>query len=180
MNRAGSAAILVACIGNMFLGDDGFGSEVALALSRAQLPGEVQVVDYGIRGLDLTYALLAPWSAVVLVDTVSRGGTPGTLYLLQPDDSESDGAPVGVDPHALDPTAVIRTARTLGEVSAEIYIVGCEPLDFGDDMAGRMGLSDAVQAAVPAAAAMVAHLTTQLSAGVVPAGASAWRAHLGF
>lgn len=172
MSLTSPATILVACIGNIFLGDDGFGSEVALALSRAALPSEVQVVDYGIRGLDLTYALLGPWNVVVLVDTVSRGEAPGTLYLLQPDDSASDQAgPVRIDPHALDPVAVIRTARSLGEVSAEIYIVGCEPMDFGDELAGRMGLSEPVEAAVPAAAAMVAHLTAQLTAGVVPAGA---------
>jgi hydrogenase maturation protease len=172
MSAAASATILVACIGNIFMGDDGFGSEVALALSSAQLPGEVQVVDYGIRGIDLTYALLAPWSAVVLVDTVSRGEAPGTLYLLQPGETQSEGAgPACLDPHALDPVAVIRTARTLGEVSAEIYIVGCEPMDFGDELEGRMGLSDAVEAAVPAATAMVTQLARQLVAGVVPAGA---------
>lgn len=172
MSATVSASILVACVGNIFLGDDGFGPEVALALSRVRLPVEAQVVDYGIRGVDLTYALLAPWSAVVLVDTVSRGETPGTLYLLQPSATESeDTGPAGVDPHALDPVAVIRTARTVGEVSAEIYIVGCEPMDFGDELAGRMGLSEAVEGAVPAAAAMVAQLTAQLAAGVVPSGA---------
>lgn len=173
MSATASATILVACIGNIFMGDDGFGSEVALALSRAALPAEVQVVDYGIRGLDLTYALLGPWSAVVLVDTVSRQGAPGTLYLLQPGGSASEQAPpTGIDPHVLDPVAVIRTARTLGRVNAEIYIVGCEPLDFGDELEGRMGLSDAVEAAVPEAAAMVAQLTARLVGEVVPASAS--------
>jgi hydrogenase maturation protease len=170
VKRPSPIPILVACIGNIFLGDDGFGVEVALALSGMKLPAEVEVVDYGIRGLDLTYALLAPWRAVVLVDTVARGEAAGTLYLLQPQETRTDRAgPASVDPHALDPVAVIRTARSLGEVTAEIYIVACEPMDFGDEIEGRMGLSGPVEAAVPAAAAMVAELTARLSTGSVAA-----------
>lgn len=170
MSKVTQPSILVACIGNIFLGDDGFGVEVALALSRMQLPAEVRVVDYGIRGLDLTYALLDPWSAVVMVDILSRGEASGTLYLLQPEHARMEHAgPVSVDPHALNPVAVIRTAHSLGEMSADIYIVGCEPTDFGDEIEGRIGLSAAVEAAVPTAAAMVAELAARLTAGVVAA-----------
>ncbi|MDQ3686285.1 MAG: hydrogenase maturation protease, partial [Acidobacteriota bacterium] len=50
--------ILIAGIGNIFLGDDAFGCEVAQRLSGRTLPDEVRVVDFGIRGLDLAYALM--------------------------------------------------------------------------------------------------------------------------
>ena len=77
--------ILIACIGNIFLGDDGFGVEVAQRLGKRHYPEGVQVVDFGIRGLDLAYTLLDDFDTLVLVDTVSRGGPPGTLYLIEPD-----------------------------------------------------------------------------------------------
>ena len=78
------ARILIAGIGNIFLGDDAFGVEVARRLVRRRLPDGVRVVDFGIRGLDLTYALLDGYEAVILVDAAPRGGPPGTLYVLEP------------------------------------------------------------------------------------------------
>ena len=83
--------ILVACIGNIFMGDDAFGVEVAARLARKRLPENVHVVDYGIRGLDLAYALMDGYDACILVDAVPRGGAPGTLYTIEPDwDSVAD------------------------------------------------------------------------------------------
>ena len=75
--------ILIACVGNIFLGDDAFGVEVAQRLMRGGLPDSVRVVDFGIRGLDLTYALLDGYETVILVDATPRGGPPGTLYVLE-------------------------------------------------------------------------------------------------
>jgi hydrogenase maturation protease len=163
-----SCRVLVACIGNIFLGDDGFGFEVAQALAGFALPAGVEVVDYGIRGLDLAYALLRPWAAVILVDALVRGGAPGTLYLLQPAETQRPEARSGLDPHAMDPVQVLETARSLGEVHADIYIVGCEPLDFGDDLEGRMGLSPPVAAAVPEAARMVFEVAATQITTVAP------------
>jgi hydrogenase maturation protease len=120
----------------------------------------VRVIDFGIRGLDLAYALLDPWQAVILVDAVPRGGAPGTLYLLQPENQADDVR--GIDPHSMDPVRVLATARSLGDVTAEVYIVGCEPLDFGDELEGRMELSPQVAAAVPEAVAMVQDLLARL------------------
>jgi hydrogenase maturation protease len=157
-----SGGILIACIGNIFLGDDGFGVEVARTLRTMELPEGVTVVDYGIRGLDLAYALLDPWQAVVMVDAVARGGEPGTLYRLQPGDEQP--AEVALDPHAMDPVRVLNLARSLGAIETAIYIVGCEPNDFGDELEGRMGLSAAVAAVVPEAARMVLELAAQLAA----------------
>ena len=152
--------ILIACIGNIFLGDDGFGVEAARAFSATDLLAGGTVVDYGIRGLDLAYALLDPWQSVVLVDAVSRGKRPGTIYLLQPTDTTVEMA--GLDAHSMDPVQVLNLARSLGEVRAKVFIVGCEPQDFGDELEGRMGLSAAVEAAVPEAASMVREMVVRL------------------
>ena len=151
---------LIACIGNIFLGDDAFGSEVARALARMDLPAQVKVVDYGIRGLDLAYALLEPYKTVIIVDAIARGSSPGTVYLLQP--ASNAGSPGTLDPHSMDPARVLATARSLGEIPGEIYIVGCEPSDFGDELEGRMGLSDAVAASVPEAARAVLELIERI------------------
>ena len=154
--------VLVACIGNIFLGDDGFGVEAACALAAAPLGPDVKLVDYGIRGLDLAYGLLEPWQTVVLVDAIVRGGEPGTLYLLQPSEGDISLNEAGLDPHAMDPIRVLAMARSIGEVSAEVYILGCEPLDFGDELEGRMGLSPQVEAAVPESVKMVQELLERL------------------
>jgi hydrogenase maturation protease len=156
--------ILIACIGNIFLGDDGFGYEVAKALSGVDLGSSVSVVDYGIRGFDLAYALLEPWQAVILVDVVARGGAAGTQYLLQPADTASlgEGQVNNIDPHSMDPVRVLATARSLGKVSAEVFIVGCEPSDFGDELEGRMGLSEPVAAAIPETIKLLRDLVARL------------------
>ena len=78
------SGILVAGIGNIFRGDDGFGVEVVLRLARRSLPAEVSVVDFGIRGIDLTYALMDGYDAVVMVDTMRRGEAPGTVSVIEP------------------------------------------------------------------------------------------------
>lgn len=161
----GDVQILIGCIGNIFLGDDGFGVEAARALAAAGLPAEVELVDYGIRGLDLAYALLHPWRAVILVDAVARGGAAGSLYLMEARDKRADEGLLSdsVNPHAMSPALVLELARSLGTVTAPIYIVGCEPQDFGAELEGRMGLSPAVAAAVPEATKMVRGLIDQLT-----------------
>ncbi|HET6884240.1 MAG TPA: hydrogenase maturation protease [Pirellulales bacterium] len=149
--------ILVAGIGNIFLGDDAFGVEVVRRLADRPLPDEVRVVDYGIRGLDLVYALLDGWDAVILIDAVPRGEPPGTLYLIEPEWDEIRGgeANLAIDGHQMDPLRVLRLASGMGAQLAQTVIVGCEPspLDGYDIQAG---LSPAVQAALPRAVEMVA------------------------
>ncbi len=146
------ASVLVAGIGNIFLGDDAFGVETAQRFERAGAPQGARVVDFGIRGYDLAYALTSGYDAAILVDAAPRGGEPGTLYLIEPDLADLDGAenqaalPVA-DAHAMDPLSVIRMARNIGELPARILVLGCEPADLGGDE-GRLGLSAAVEGAV--------------------------------
>jgi hydrogenase maturation protease len=160
-----SPAILVAGVGNIFLGDDAFGVEVARSLATRQLPQSVLVKDFGIRGFDLAYTLLDPWNTVVLVDALPRGEAPGTLYLLEPN---LDGlgtsalAAMEMNPHGMDPVRVLNLAASMGTISAQVLVVGCEPHDFGEELEGRMGLSPPVQAAVEGAAKMVEELVGRI------------------
>jgi hydrogenase maturation protease len=160
-------AILVAGVGNIFLGDDAFGVEVAASLAKRVLPAGVQVKDFGIRGFDLAYALLDPWRAVIVVDALPRKEAPGTLFILEPDLSGlGDLAKPGMDlnPHSMDPVRVLNLAASLGEIKPEVFVVGCEPHDFGDELEGRMGLSAPVQAVVEDASNMVEKLIGRILA----------------
>jgi hydrogenase maturation protease len=161
-----TAKILVAGVGNIFLGDDGFGVEVALALSQRQLPEGVKVKDFGIRGFDLAYALLDSWDAVIIVDALPRGEAAGTLYVVEPDLAALPGvasADTAINPHGMDPVRVLNLAASQGTISAQVLVVGCEPQDFGDELEGRMGLSAPVQAAVEEAAKMVLELAARIA-----------------
>ena len=160
-----SARILVAGVGNIFLGDDAFGVEVARSLSRRPLPENVTVKDFGIRGFDLAYALLDPWDAVILVDALPRGEAAGTLYVVEPN-LTGIGSPASADmalnPHGMDPVRVLNLAASMGTISAQVLVLGCEPHDFGDEMEGRMGLSTPVQAAIEEASNMIEELVGRI------------------
>ena len=105
--------ILVGGIGNIFLGDDAFGVEVVKRLAAKRLPRGVEVVDFGIKGLDLTYALLDGYDAVILVDAVPRGQQPGTVYVIEPepDNVTVDSVDDLLEAHSLDPAKVLRLVR---------------------------------------------------------------------
>ena len=155
-------SILVAGIGNVFKGDDGFGVEVVARLARRGLPDGVKIVDFGIRGIDLTYALMDGYAAAVMVDTMRRGEAPGTVSVIEPDREPIDGATDPTfSPHDLDPAKVLRLARMLGESCPRLLVLACEPLTFGDED-GAMGLSAPVAAAVEPAVAAAEALVRRL------------------
>ena len=162
--------ILIACIGNIFLGDDGFGVEVARRLMSRQFPEGVQIRDFGIRGMELAYTLLDDYATLVLVDAVQRGGQPGTVYLIEPDLAEispEKGVEAGrsaLDAHSMDPVKVLAFARTLGARPIHTLLVGCEPSTFGSDEYSEMemGLSEPVAAAVDEAVKMIDRLVENL------------------
>jgi hydrogenase maturation protease len=156
--------ILVAGIGNIFLGDDGFGVEVARRLSESEFPEGVRVRDFGIRGYDLAYALLDGYDLVILVDATPRGSTPGTLYVIEPEVSDEAVEPQAtvLDAHAMNPMSVLELAKRMGPVSSRILLVGCEPATLGGEE-GRMGLSETVAAVVDQAALLVTKLVADAS-----------------
>ncbi len=149
--------ILIAGIGNIFLGDDAFGSEVARRSLHLASPN-VRVVDFGIRGLDLAYALTDRYEAAILIDAVSRGEEPGTIYVIEPDVGESEDVSPAIDAHSMDPLRVLALARSMGTVPKHIRIVGCEPESFGNPDQGRMELSTRVAAAVDEAVKLIEKL----------------------
>jgi hydrogenase maturation protease len=159
-----SIRILVAGVGNVFFGDDGFGVEVAMRLDTSKLPAGAQVVDFGIRSYDLAYALTSGrYDAAILVDAATRGGAPGDIYVLSPDLEESS-EPAPANAHTMNPDTVLRMARTFGQLPSQILVVACEPETLGG-AAGQLGLSQTMTSAVDRAATVVESLVTRISSG---------------
>lgn len=155
--------VLVAGIGNVFLGDDGWGVALAGRLETRELPAGVDVADFGIRGMDLAYAMQEDYSAVLFLDATPRGCAPGTLYVIEP---EIDDIAPTVDAHGMDPVKVLALARTLGAESLpRTLIVGCEPLTrmSADDEQIVAELSEPVRASLGPALALVEQLLAELT-----------------
>lgn len=154
--------ILVAGIGNIWMKDDGFGGEVAKRLNDRELPKGVTVTDFGIGGLDLAYELQGGFAALVLVDISRQGGEPGTLYVMEVDESDVEGEiqeGVMMDPHGMDPQTVLRFIKATGAWPGKVVIVACEPQsveDFG------LGLSEVVEGAVDRAVDLVLETVVEL------------------
>ena len=140
---------LVAGIGNVFLGDDGFGSEAARRLLAEPLPAGVSVVDYGIRGMHLAFDLLDGYDTLVLIDALPRGGTPGDVTVLEiGEDDVGDGE---FDAHGMNPTAVLASLGRLGtRLPPRTYVVGCEPRDVGEGIGLTREVAGAMDAALSA------------------------------
>jgi hydrogenase maturation protease len=151
-------SILVAGIGNIFLGDDGFGCEVVRELLSRQWPPGVTIRDFGIRSYDLACALAENHEVIILVDAAPRGGLPGTTYVMEIDLSEL--APIegsSPDAHLMNPVTAFQMAQSIGSVSARLYLVGCEPGRLEPDD-GEFSLSEPVRVAVPRAVNLIERL----------------------
>jgi len=145
-----ASRVLVAGIGNVFLGDDGFGVEVVRRLVDAPLDEHVVVEDFGIRGMHLALELSSGlYDGAILVDAAPRGGEPGTLYAIEPDILDEDE--LQFDAHSLTPSTVLAWVKRLGGHLGRVVIVGCEPASTDE----ARGLSGPVAAAVDDAVLMV-------------------------
>ena len=148
--------ILVAGVGNIFLGDDAFGVEVANRLMGRHFPPHVKVADFGIRGLHLAYDMMDNgYGLVILVDTVSQGDEPGTITVMEIDPTSDGEQPP--DAHDMDPANVLALLADLGGQIDRLLLVGCEPavLDEG------IGLSDRLEAVVDEAVRVVEELIVE-------------------
>ena len=161
--------LLIAGVGNIFLGDDGFGVEVASRLASADLPDWAHVVDYGIRGMHLAYDLANGYESMILIDATARGGAPGTVYVIEPDltagpeegTAEGDAAEYPLfNAHGMQPDVVFGMLGMLDAGAREVLVVGCEParLDY------CIGLSEPVAAAVDEAVRVVLDLVASAAA----------------
>ena len=163
--KAVRPTILVAGIGNIFLGDDAFGVEVVRRLMQRGLPAHARVVDFGIRGLDLAYALQDGYETTILIDAFPHGQSPGTVSIVEPDQKEITSAPAAlVEAHSMHPLNVLRMAAAMNGSLHRVLLVGCEPESLGGDE-GFMGLSSSVQAAVEEAVSATEALVKRLLAG---------------
>jgi hydrogenase maturation protease len=156
------ARVLVGGIGNVFLGDDGFGVDVVARLADRTLPAGVDVVDFGIRGMDLAYALGRGYDAAILLDASPRGEEPGTLSVIDVAGDEVGAA--AIETHAMDPVRVLRMAASLGPIPRCVVVVACEPLTrmTGEEPDVVVELSPPVRAAVGEAVELVTSLAETL------------------
>jgi hydrogenase maturation protease len=181
---------LIACLGNIFLSDDGFGVEVAKRFAGQELPEGVRVTDYGIRGMHLAYDLAEGFDTTILVDAMQRGDEPGTVYVVEPQpaqhpaaghapgggDGEAGGGGTGGDglaggsplaamslfnAHGMQPEVVLDMAGMLGAEAGRVLVVGCEPASLEEGI----GLSPPVAAAVDEAVRVVTRLVASGAPG---------------
>lgn len=158
-----TARILVAGVGNIFLGDDGFGVEVARRLGQEPMPDGVRVADFGIRGVHLAYELMDGYDALILVDAVSSGDAPGVVSVIEPEvgpATSGDRVPAMVDAHSMDPETVLSLVAEHGGQVGRTLVVGCQPAVVEE----RMGLSELMAGAVDRAVDVVRRLVDQLGA----------------
>lgn len=162
--------ILVAGVGNTWMHDDGFGSEVVKGLLEEDLPDGVTVLDFGTGGLDLAYELMRGYNAMILVDVSRQGGEPGTLYVMDPDPAEikviGDGEVV--NPHGMDPQTVLRFVKTVGGWPGRVVVVACEPAEVEEH---GLGLSPELQSAVSRGVTLVLETVEELCTEGVKAAA---------
>jgi len=149
------ARVLVAGIGNIFRGDDGFGVEVVRRLADERLGEDVDVGDFGLCGVHLAFEMASgKYTKVILVDATPRGEPPGTLYAIEPDAADGDA---GADAHSLTPAAVLAWVHRIGGDCGRVILVGCEPASVDESI----GLSLPVQSAVDGAVKMVRELIAE-------------------
>jgi hydrogenase maturation protease len=165
--------VLVACVGNIFLGDDGFGVEVARRLAGVELPEGVKLADYGTGGMHLAYDMADGYETTILVDAAPRGQEPGTVSVIEvdPADHPNPAAALGAlqgsmlfDGHGMQPDVVFGLLDLLGGKAGRILVVGCEPARAGYGM----DLSEPVAAAVDEAARIVLDLVGAGSVAAAP------------
>jgi hydrogenase maturation protease len=159
-------AVLVACMGNVLRGDDGFGVAVARELAAVQFPEAVDVVEVGISGVSMAQELLDGYDAFVLIDAMAAGGDPGTLHVERasvPDldqYSRREIAGFAADMHQTDPSKILVLGEALGVLPEVVVLVGCEPTAT-DDLEDE--LSEPVAAAVPRAVDHVERIVAELT-----------------
>ncbi|MEO5970895.1 MAG: hydrogenase maturation protease [Bdellovibrionia bacterium] len=159
--------ILVAGIGNILRADDGFGVDVVRKLTQCSSRPDVEIIDFGIRGIDFAYKLLdGKYDTLIIVDTLSRGEAPGTLYVMEPEipdssnitDANANEEPLFMEPHGMDPFKVLKWVKAMGGKRKNIKIVGCEPENLASDEEPEMGLSPCVLRSLEGAVTLIESL----------------------
>jgi hydrogenase maturation protease len=154
--------VMIAGIGNMFMKDDGFGCAVIKRMGSKKFPEGVEVKDFGTSGLKLAYDLMKGYDGLIFLDASARGGQPGALYRIEPNENDfsanlEEGGPI--DPHGADPVTVLRFVKSIGSWPGKVIIVACEPESVEDF---EIGLSAAVNSAIDQAVEMVEEIINEI------------------
>jgi hydrogenase maturation protease len=147
--------VMIAGVGNIFMKDDGFGVEVVKRMMNKEFPEGVELRDFGTGGLKLAYDLMKGYDCLILLDASRRGGNPGTLYVIEPNEREFQSTIEegdSIDPHGSDPVTVLRFVKAFGSWPGKVMIVACEPTSTDDF---EIGLSSPVRASVDKAVEFV-------------------------
>jgi hydrogenase maturation protease len=168
------ARILVAGVGNVLRGDDGFGVRLAQALAtEPRLPTGIRVIETGIGGMSLVQELMDEFEALILLDAFDRGGEPGQIFVVEPSLpdlsrlSPSERRDYFSDTHYATPVRALSLAASLGRLPNLVYIVGCQPV-CTDRF--ELGLDPVVEAAIPDAIERVLALIADMGRAQKPSG----------
>jgi len=144
--------VLIACVGNILRGDDGFGVIVADELRRRSLPSGVDLIETGIGGISIVQQLMDGYDALIVLDAIDRGAAPGTVFVLNPHVPDPDGLSTDEwrqqfsNLHLAEPSRILLLARAAGVLPAHVLLIGCQPERIEDY---EPTLTPAVQRAVP-------------------------------
>ncbi|HET9533122.1 MAG TPA: hydrogenase maturation protease [Blastocatellia bacterium] len=157
--------ILIAGVGNVLRGDDGFGVEVARRLMQGNsFSGDVEIFEAGIAGIAFVHELMNNYNALVIADAIDRGGEPGTLYLIEPDIPDPAGVEGSdlhrslVDAHYTEPSKALSLARALKVLPSKVYIVGCQPAQTDPGLEMSEPVKNAVAVAIERIEALIVEL----------------------
>jgi len=171
VSSSGCFRILIAGVGNLLRGDDGFGVEVARRLLACppQVPGaQITIIETGIGGMHLVQELLSGYDALVIVDAVERGATPGTLFVLEPERarplewSVETRRDYFADTHYAEPSHALALAEGVGALPERVVIVGCQVASVDDLI---QGMTPAVERAVDLTVQQIPDILTRLMEG---------------
>ncbi len=173
--RVSGGRVLVACVGNVLRGDDGFGVAVARRLAEAgRLPDGVDLIETGIGGMSIVQQLMGGYDTLIVVDAVEQDSAPGTVFVLEPEIPDPRSMPEAEwrgllsNLHLAEPYRVCLLARGVGVLPDTVRLVGCQPARCEEY---EESLSPAVSAAVPVAAERVRALAKSLCVEPVETGA---------
>ncbi len=159
-------SVLVACVGNVLRGDDGFGVAVAGRLSEiGALPDGTHLIETGTGGLAIVYELMNGYDVLIVVDAVDLDRKPGSVSVIEPCVPEPDEIAVEErqalfsNLHLAEPSRVFVLSRAAGVLPRQVYLVGCQP-EVVDDVVEA--LSPSVEAAVAVAVTTVADLAAKV------------------
>jgi hydrogenase maturation protease len=154
--------VLIACVGNVLRGDDGFGVAVYEQLARGEpLPSGVDLIETGIGGLHIVQQLMDGYDTLIVVDALARGTPPGTLVVAEPRVPDPSAMPIAEwrsqfsNLHLAEPSRVLLMARAAGVLPPRVILIGCEPQTCDEY---SHVLSPPVQAAVALGARKVREL----------------------